>query len=67
MVSLNRMERGRESKYALDEISERYGFPACAIVTMKDVTDYLYIQGKNGVITDEIKGRLDAYYAQYGV
>src|SRR5574344_1488579 len=35
MVSLNRMERGKESeKSALDEITSLYGFPARAIVTM---------------------------------
>ena len=34
MVSLNRMERGKGDKSALEEIQETYGFPANAIVTM---------------------------------
>ena len=42
MVSLNRMERGKGEKSALDEIQEMYGFPAAAIVTMADVTEHLY-------------------------
>ena len=43
MVSLNRMEKGLGGeKSALDEIREKYGFDACAIVTMADVTEYLY-------------------------
>ncbi len=68
MVSLNRMERGKGEKCALDEITDLYGFPARAIVTMKEVTERLYnkeCQGKI-LIDDEIKGRIDAYYAEYG-
>ena len=38
MVSLNRMEIGKGGvKSALDEIQEKYGFPAHAIVTMEEV------------------------------
>ena len=37
MVSLNRMERGKGQKSALEEIKELYGFDANAIVTMADV------------------------------
>ena len=69
MVSLNRMEKGRESdKSALDEIKEKYGFDANAIVTMEDVVECLYNKECNGrvVINDEIKTAIDAYYEQYG-
>lgn len=34
IVSLNRMERGQGTKSALEEIQEKYGFPANAIVNM---------------------------------
>lgn len=68
MVSLNRMERGKGTKSALDEIKELYGFPTAAIVTMADVTEHLYNRECGGrvVIDDTIKAALDAYYAQYG-
>ncbi len=69
MVSLNRMEVGLSGKMAaLDEITETYGFPARAIVTMEDVTEALYNKECNGkvLIDDEIKARIDAYYEQYG-
>ncbi|MCR5822808.1 MAG: orotate phosphoribosyltransferase [Lachnospiraceae bacterium] len=69
MVSLNRMEVGLSGKKAaLDEITETYGFPARAIVTMEDVTEALYNKECNGkvLIDDEIKSRIDAYYEQYG-
>ncbi len=69
MVSLNRMERGKGDKSALDEIREKYGFEAHAIVTMADVVEKLYNKECNGqiVINDTIKAAIDAYYEQYGV
>ena len=70
MVSLNRMEVGKDGKKsALDEIKELYGIQASAIVTMEEVVDYLYnreCQGKV-VIDDTLKAAIDAYYEQYGV
>ncbi len=69
MVSLNRMEVGKGgSKCALDEISDLYGFPTGAIVTMEEVVEYLYNQKRAGkvVIDDQIKAAIDAYYEQYG-
>ncbi|MDD5949059.1 MAG: orotate phosphoribosyltransferase [Lachnospiraceae bacterium] len=70
MVSLNRMEKGLESnRSALDEIQEKYGFGANAIVTMEDVVEHLYNRECNGkiLIDDTIKAAIDAYYEQYGV
>lgn len=69
MVSLNRMERGLESeKSALDEIKEKYGFGANAIVTMEEVVECLYNKPYNGgvYIDDTLKAAIDAYYEQYG-
>ena len=69
MVSLNRMEVGKGGeKSALDEIQEKYGFPAHAIVTMEEVVERLYnheCQGKI-IIDDSIKAAIDSYYEQYG-
>lgn len=68
IVSLNRMERGKREKSALEEIKDLYGFPTAAIVSMKDVVEHLYnreCQGKV-VIDDQIKAAIDAYYEQYG-
>ncbi|MCR5251716.1 MAG: orotate phosphoribosyltransferase [Lachnospiraceae bacterium] len=68
IVSLNRMEKGKGEKSALSEISELYGFPTAAIVTMADVTEYLYGREKDGtvLIDDARKAAIDEYYAQYG-
>ena len=70
MVSLNRMEVGLGGeKSALDEIKERYGFEANAIVSMAEVVEHLHNKSYNGqvIIDDEIKARIDAYYEMYGV
>ena len=70
MVSLNRMERGLTStKSALEEISDKYGFEANAIVTMEEVVDCLYNKPYQGsiYIDDDLKAAIDAYYEQYGI
>lgn len=70
MVSLNRMEKGLETdKTALDEIKDKYGFGANAIVSMADVVECLYNREVNGrvLIDDTIKAAIDAYYEMYGV
>lgn len=69
IVSLNRMERGLDSeKSALNEIREKYGFEANAIVTMEEVVSCLYNQPYRGTIyiDDTLKSAIDAYYKQYG-
>ncbi|ACV22012.1 Orotate phosphoribosyltransferase [Slackia heliotrinireducens] len=70
MVSLNRMEVGKGGKMAaIDEVSEKYGFPTAAIVDMKEVTEYLYDREVKGrvVIDAATKAAIDAYYETYGV
>ena len=69
MVSLNRMEVGLGGeKSALEEIKEKYGFDANAIVNMAEVTEYLYNKPYKGqiYIDDTLKAAIDAYYEQYG-
>lgn len=69
MVSLDRGEKGMDSdRSALAEVSERYGFPTNAIVSMSDVVEALYNKPYNGsvYIDDARKADIDAYYAQYG-
>ncbi|MCR5775248.1 MAG: orotate phosphoribosyltransferase [Lachnospiraceae bacterium] len=67
-VSVDRQERGTGERSALSEISEEHGFPTCAIVTMREVTDYLTKAGEDGktVIDDRLKAAIDAYYEEYG-
>ncbi|MCR4733535.1 MAG: orotate phosphoribosyltransferase [Treponema sp.] len=67
IISLNRMERaGDSTKSAVDVITEKYGFPVEAIVTMEEVVEALYTNGDKSVITDELKAQIDAYYKEWG-
>ncbi len=69
MVSLNRMEKGISgNKSALDEIREKYGFEAHAIVTMGEVIEHLYNKPYRGqvYIDDKRKAEIDKYYETYG-
>lgn len=67
IVSLNREEKAADSnKSALETISEKYGLPAKAIVSMSEVIDALYTNGDKTIITDEIKAELDKYYEEWG-
>lgn len=68
MVSLNRQEKGKGEKGALSEISELYGFPTAAIVTMSEVVEALYNKEVDGkiLIDDSIKASIEAYYKEYG-
>lgn len=69
MVSLNRMEKGKGDKSALDEIHEKYGFKASAIVSMEEVIEHLYNREYDGtiIIDDTLKATIDTYYETYGV
>ncbi len=70
IVSLNRMEVGLGGKVsALDEIREKYGITARAIVTMEEVVECLYNKTVGGrvIIDDDIKSSIDKYYEEYGV
>ncbi len=63
MVSLNRNEKGKGDQTALTEVAELYGFPTSAIVSMPEVIEYL--DAKQALDSD-LKGRIEAYYEQYG-
>lgn len=69
MVSLNRCERGKGEKSALEEVKDLYGFETDAIVSMEEVVEYLYNKECQGqiLIDDEMKKSIDEYYALYGV
>lgn len=70
IVSLNRMEIGLSGRMgALDEIKEKYGIEARAIVNMNEVVECLYNKPVDGhvIINDELKTSIDKYYDEYGV
>lgn len=69
IISVDRMERGKGSKSALEEIQEVYGFKTTAIVNMGEVVEYLHNRPVEGVvyIDDAMKTAIDDYYTLWGV
>ena len=63
IVSLNRNEKGKSDKTALKEISELYGFPTAAIVSMPEVIEVMKEENR---LDDELLSRINSYYEQYG-
>lgn len=68
VISVDRMEKGKTEKSALEELKENYGIETTAIVTMAEVIEHLYNKEYKGkiVIDDTIKAAIDEYYSQYG-
>ena len=68
IVSVDRMERGTGNRTTLDELRENHGIAVHPIVTVREVISFLHnhpIDGKV-YIDDEVKGRMEAYLAEYG-
>lgn len=69
IISVDRMEKGKGEQSALIELKDNLGIAACAIVTMQEVIDHLYKRSINDkvIIDEELMGRVNAYYQEYGV
>lgn len=68
IVSVDRMERGTKECSTLDELREDYGIQVFPIVTVKEIISFLHNKEIDGkvYIDDEMKGKMEAYLAQYG-
>lgn len=67
-VSVDRMERGTGVQTTLNELREQYGIAVYPIVTVRQIIDMLHNKEVDGkvIIDDEMKGRMEAYLAEYG-
>lgn len=63
MVSLDRAEQGKGDKSALCEVSELYGFPTAAIVSVPEIVTSLKERDQ---LSDELLEALKKYYTKYG-
>ena len=68
VVSVDRMERGQTDRSALAEIAETFLIRTFAIVTLDEVVEHLHGREVDGrvVLTDDMRGRIEEYRAQYG-
>lgn len=69
IISVDRMERGRGEKTAIQEIEEEFGIKAYPIVTVREVIDMLHNSPVDGrvYIDDEMKAKMEAYLDRYCV
>jgi len=63
VIALDRQERGRDRRSAIQEVEESLGINVTSIVTLANVLEYL--QASKG--QDEDISRIQAYREQYGV
>ena len=63
MISLDRQERGKDQRSAVQEVERDHGIPVHSIIGLAEVLDYLRQQGGH---TDEIAA-IDQYRREYGV
>ena len=68
IISVNRQEKGKTDKNALQEVEKILGIPIYAIVTITDIKQYLHnrqIMGKV-VLDDAMLKKINTYLEEYG-
>lgn len=69
VLSVDRMERGKNDISAVQEVQKLYGITTYPIVTSREIIDNIYnvnIDGKV-YIDDAMKAKMESYLEQYGV
>ena len=69
VVSVDRMEKGATGEGALAEIRRSLAMKTFAIVTLREIVEYLYNKSIDGVVVldDMIKRKIDDYRKIYGI
>ncbi len=62
VIALDRQERGKDQRSAIDEVRENHGLPVTSIVRLEDLIEYLAEQPNTA---DDLE-RIQAYRRQYG-
>lgn len=69
VISVDRMEKGKGEKTAIQEVYEEFGIVTYPIVTVREIIDILHNNPVDGkiYIDDDMKARMEAYMEQYCV
>ncbi|EKE14862.1 MAG: Orotate phosphoribosyltransferase [uncultured bacterium] len=69
LIAFNRQEKDEQGANALEEFEKKYGIPVKAIVTVREVIDYLHNKEIDSKVylDDETKEKLENYLKEYGV
>lgn len=63
VIALDRQERGKGERSAIQEVEQDYKIPVKAIIQLENITEYLVQQGQD----EETVHEIDAYRSQYGI
>ena len=63
VIALDRQERGKGERSAIQEVEQDYGIPVKAIIELENITEYLVKQGQDEAIVLKIND----YRTQYGI
>ena len=68
VISVNRQEKGKTDKNALEEVADTLGIPIFAIVTIREIIDFLHNRDIGGkiVLDDQMKAKIEKYLETYG-
>nr|WP_319396535.1 orotate phosphoribosyltransferase [uncultured Desulfobacter sp.] len=68
IISVNRQEKGKTDKNALAEVADTLGIPIFAIVTIREIIDFLHNREVAGkiVLDDPMKAKIETYLKTYG-
>ncbi len=68
VISVNRQEKGNTEKNALKEVADILGIPIFAIVTIREIIDFLHNRDMDGriILDNNMKSRIEAYLETYG-
>ncbi len=68
IISVDRMEKGKSDKGALQELQEEFGVPIRSVVSVREIIDYLHNRPVDGTvyIDDNRKILMEAYLKEYG-
>lgn len=69
VVAVDRMEKGKGEKSAIQEIKEEFGINVFSIVNIEEIVEFLYNKEIDGTvyIDDEKMAKIKEYRRQYGV
>ena len=63
VIGLDRKERGKSDKSAIQEVQEKFNIPVASIIDIDDILQYLKAKSEKSALVAEI----DKYRQQYGV
>jgi len=63
VIALDRQERGRDARSAIQEVEESFGITVTSIVTLSDLLEYLRGKPEH---SEDVK-KIEAYREQYGI